>query len=149
MIVPVLCPDASGGSAATGNGERVDLDVFADHLGALARADGQETLIVAGADLGHVGARFGDVQALDEDFCREVEQRDRSALEAILSGHAEGFLSSVQAHQNSTRICSTGCLYVATRALRGARAELLRYHQAIDSESQTGVTCASMVFWQG
>jgi hypothetical protein len=44
-------------------------------------------------------------------------------------------------------VCSAGCLYVLMKALGWARPELLRYHQAVDIENGTGVTCASMVFW--
>jgi len=139
-IVPVLCPDACGAAE--------ELDVFATRLGELVRNDASATLIVAGADLSHVGARFGDARELDEDFRREVERYDRAALDAIVAGDPAGFLSGVRAHENRTRICSTGCLYATVRALAGAQVELLRYHQAIDPEGQSGVTCASMVFWQ-
>jgi len=147
-IVPVLCSDPNSPPPPDASKTPVaDVRAFADALGRQVRDDGDETLIVAGADLSHVGARFGDTRQLETEFCGYVEQLDRAALEKIVAGQPIEFLETLANHDNSTRVCSAGCLYAAATALAGSRAELLRYHQAIDTDSQTGVTCASMVFW--
>ncbi|HOW71435.1 MAG TPA: AmmeMemoRadiSam system protein B [Phycisphaerae bacterium] len=146
QIVPVLCHDPCGPSG-TGpyDGNGVDLRVFAEALRDLVQEDPDQTIIVAGADLSHVGTRFGDQRDLDDEFRKEVELKDRAALEAFVSGDAGQFLEVIRSHDNSTRICSSGCLFALMTALPRARAEVLRYDQASDRPSGTCVTCASIV----
>jgi hypothetical protein len=148
QIVPVLCPDPCGPTGTLPYDRRgVDLRVFAEQLGDMVRSAGPGTMVIAGADLSHVGPRFGDDRELDDTFLKEVEHLDQQALEALASGDPAAFLQTLMGHGNQTRICSVGCLYTLTAALAWAKPELLRYHQAVDPDSGTGVTCASMVFW--
>jgi AmmeMemoRadiSam system protein B len=148
-IVPVLCHDPCGPSG-TGSydGKGADLQSFATALGELIREDSRSTVIIAGADLSHVGRRFGDDCELESSFLGDVQRRDRQALGALVeSPDAEGFLASLRAHANSTRVCSAGCIYALRTALKGTQAELLRYHQAVDADSGTCVTCSAIAFW--
>lgn len=148
QIVPVLCHDPCGPTGtAPYDGNGVDLRVFAEALRDVVRDDPDDTIIIAGADLSHIGTRFGDQRDLDDEFLKEVESKDQSALQAVSSGDADAFLQAVKEHGNSTRICSTGCLFTLMTALPRARAEVLRYHQASDRPSGTCVTCASIVLW--
>lgn len=147
-IVPVLCCDPSHkASQASHNGGNFNLQVFGERLGELIREDDDETIVIAGADLSHVGPRFGDDCDLEDAFLDEVGRKDRSTIDAILGGDPARFLKALASHENSTRVCSVGCLYGLMTALSGAEAELLRYHQAVDESGGTGVTCASMAFW--
>ncbi|HSW44174.1 MAG TPA: AmmeMemoRadiSam system protein B [Phycisphaerae bacterium] len=147
-IVPVLCPDPCGPTGTLPlDGLGVDLKVFAEHLGQMAREAGSGMLIVAGADLSHVGPRFGDDRELDDIFLREVETTDRRILETLMSLQPASFLQGLAGSGNATRVCSAGCLFALKTALQWAEPELLRYHQAVDPDSGTGVTCASLVFW--
>ena len=147
-IVPVLCSDpCQAASRMSHNGRSADLQVFGERLSELIRRDGGETIIIAGADLSHVGPRFGDDCDLQDAFLAEVGRKDRDTIDAILAGDPARFLETLTSHENSTRICSVGCLYGLMTALPGAEAELLRYHQAVDEPSWTGVTCASITFW--
>ena len=129
------------------NGRSADLQVFGERLSKLIRRDGGETIIIAGADLSHVGPRFCDECDLQDTFLAEVGRKDRVTIDAILAGDPARFLETLTSHENSTRICSVGSLYGLMTALPGAKAELLRYHQAVDQPSGTGVTCASITFW--
>jgi AmmeMemoRadiSam system protein B len=146
-IVPLLCPDPCGptGTAPT-DGRGVDLREFASVLGELVRNDAGETLIVAGADLSHVGATFGDERPLDDVFLDEVQKRDRSALDRLRTGEVDAFLQCVAEQENPTRVCGAGCIFVLAAALPDASASILGYHQAVDPSSQTCVTCAAVAF---
>jgi hypothetical protein len=146
-IVPLLCPDPCGPTGtAPLDGRGVDLREFALTLGELVRNDAGETLIVAGADLSHVGAAFGDERPLDDAFLDEVQKRDRSALDRLRTGEVEGFRQCVAEQENPTRVCSAGCIFVLATALPDASASLLGYHQAVDLPTQTCVTCAAVAF---
>jgi MEMO1 family protein len=147
-IVPVLCQDPCG-PTGTGpyDGRGVDLHVFAEALGELVRKDDTPTVIIAGADLSHVGRRFGDSRDLDATFLSEIDRYDRKALAAVSKNDNAKFLNILTDAGNETRICSVGCIYALMTALPDARAELLRYHQAADSKTDTCVTCAAVAFW--
>jgi AmmeMemoRadiSam system protein B len=147
-IVPVLCHDPCGPpGTAPYDGHGVDLRVFAEALGGLIREDDTPTVVIAGADLSHVGRRFGDDRELDADFLREIERRDHEALEQVANNSAGPFVETLRNRANNTRVCSAGCIYALMTALPQARGELLRYHQAVDPEGGTGVTCTAMAFW--
>lgn len=148
-IVPVLCPDPCGPTGtAPRDGQGADLRIFAEALGELIRADDTPTLIVAGADLSHVGRRFGDECDLAQPFLEEVEMLDREALADGIAGRQDDFTRQLADRDNSTRICSAGCIYALRTALNGATGELLRYHQAVDAASDTCVTCCAAAFWE-
>ncbi|MHC4795776.1 MAG: AmmeMemoRadiSam system protein B, partial [Planctomycetota bacterium] len=144
-IVPILCPDVCGPNGTVpADGKGVDLDVLGETLGALIAEDKKSTLIIAGADLSHVGMRFGDERELDDKFLDEVEQIDRNVLGTVVAGDRDGFVEGLVAHQNSTRVCSAGSIYILMSAVGDGKAELIRYHQAVDKPSQTCVTCCAM-----
>jgi AmmeMemoRadiSam system protein B len=146
-MLAVLCPDPCGPTGtAPGHGHGVDLRVFAEELGALVAEDGAETLLVAGADLSHVGAAFGDQRILDDAFLDEVRRRDRKALSFLEVGDPDGYRRAVACEDNPTRICSAGCMFALATALPGRPASVLRYHQALDRANHTCVTCAALAF---
>lgn len=139
-IVPILCPDPCSADDGT-----VDLNALADALRTELDADGRRTLLIASADLSHVGQRFGEPEPTDAAFLARVEAHDRGLIELLEHGHDGQFVDVLRQVQNLTRICSVGCLYALRRALPGRPLRLLRYHQAVDFESETHVTCAAAV----
>lgn len=146
-IVPILCPDPCGPTGtAPYNGKGVDLRDLASAIRDLISDDEADTLIIAGADFSHVGVGFGDDRPLDDVFLAHVRNRDQAALAALTADDAAGMVACLSADENSTRVCSAGCVFVARETLRGCRARLLQYHQAVHSESQTCVTCAAVLF---
>jgi MEMO1 family protein len=146
-LVPFLCPDPCGPTGtAPRDGNGADLKHFAMVLSELIAEDNGSTLVVAGADMSHVGAAFGDDRPLDEPFLNEVGEQDRQALEWIEMNDPDAFVRCVTENDNATRLCSVGCMYVARQALADADARVLRYHQAVDQETQCCVTCAAVVF---
>jgi len=146
-LVPLLCPDACGptGTAAP-EGGGAGLSDVATALGELVRDDPADTLIVAGADLSHVGAEFGDDRPLDDCFLEEVRQQDQRALEQLELGDPNGFVQALAGNHNPTRVCSAGCIFTLAAALPGSRATVLRYHQAVSAEAQLCVSCAAVAF---
>lgn len=146
-MVGFLCPDPCGPTrTAPYDGQGVDLRVFAEALRELIAVDAQDTLLVAGADLSHIGASFGDERELDEAFLAEVAARNQTALATLERGDPEAFLDAHAADGNPTRVCSVGCIYALATALRPVTCTILGYHQAVDGPTQTGVTCAAAVY---
>jgi MEMO1 family protein len=150
-IVPFLCPDPCGpAGTAPRDGRGVDLRCFAEALGRLLREDPAPTLVIAGADLSHVGGYFGDTRSLDEAYLEAVAAGDDAALRHVDAGDAEGFRAHMTATGNPTRVCSVGCIYALMTALGPeARPIRLGYHQAVTHEIDNAVTCAAYAFFQG
>lgn len=150
-IVPYLCPDPSGpGGTAPGDPHGVDLRVFADALGGLLEEDPAPTLVVASADLSHVGRYFGDEWALEPEAMVEVRGRDEAMLAHLEAGDPEGMRAHMAATGNPTRVCSVGCLYALGIALQGRAApRRLGYHQAVTQEVENAVSCCAYAYVGG
>ena len=144
QIVPFLCPDPCGPSGTRpADGQGLDLQVFARHLRDLLADDPVPTLLIAAADLSHVGRRFGDDRDLEPTFLHQVSLRDQSALIAVRDNDPQEFRQTVAADGNPTRICGAGCIYTLLTVLPHTKPTLLRYDQAVAGEQHTCVTCAA------
>ena len=145
-MVPILCPDpCRPADIGPHDGKGVDLRDFAAALAECIALDGKDTLLIAGADLSHVGAHFGDDRKLDDAFLPQVRDRDHRALTTLEKEGPEAFLTCVAEDGNPTRICSAGCIFTLMAALPGTEARLVKYHQSVQEGPQIGVTCAAVL----
>jgi len=112
----------------------------------LAESPGR-TCIIAGADLAHVGSRFGDPDGPTVDYLGEVERRDRELLEVVAAGDAEGVYRSVFSDGDRRRICGYPPIYMTLCSVPGARGELLQYRQWSDLQAGAAVTYASVALY--
>ncbi len=105
-------------------------------------------LMIAGADLSHVGPRFGDDRPLEDAWLKHIADSDKAVVKLLQAAQPEGFVDALRDNSNITRICSTGSLYVLRHALRHATWQDLGYHQASDPDSGTCVTCIAAALWR-
>ena len=144
-IVPVL---TSFAHEAMREGRRPDDDPrvprFLDALAETLAASGRRVGFVAGADLAHVGPRFGDPEPVSPADLERIGSEDRAMLSAVEAGEPEAFFESVARDADQRRICGFSPIYTLLRALGGARGTLRRYGQWPDPEGV--VTFASVVF---
>ena len=106
---------------------------------------GRNVLFLAGVDLSHVGARFGDAVDMDKATLEEIERKDRAAIEGALTGDAGAWFDAIAAHGDSTRICGFAPMYMMLRAARPGAGRLLAYEQSVE-ESGSVVTYASLAW---
>ncbi|UCG17169.1 MAG: AmmeMemoRadiSam system protein B [Phycisphaerales bacterium] len=150
QLVPILCSDPTAPTEVLPpTAGRMGAAEVGQALHELLADDPKDTLLIAGADLSHVGRAFGDVRLLDAAFLQEVRERDTVVLDHVKANNARAFLEAFSGDNNPTRVCSIGCIYMLMRALPGARADVIAYHQAVDQGAQTGVTCAAAVLVGG
>jgi AmmeMemoRadiSam system protein B len=100
--------------------------------------------LVAGADLAHVGPRFGDAEPVSRARLAAVESEDRALLSRVASVDTGGFFASVAADGDSRRTCGLSPIYAVLATLPAARGRLLRYGQWPDAQGT--VTFASVAF---
>jgi hypothetical protein len=103
--------------------------------------------VVAGADLAHVGRRFGDPVGPTPDSLKHVETADRQFLQIVQSGDSEGVFESIAADNDRRRVCGYPPIYMTLRCLENARGELLQYRQWADLEAGAAVTYASVALF--
>lgn len=148
-IVPILC---GLGRAQVERRDPAEDRVASRFLGtlgdALARRGGR-VLVVAGADLAHVGPRFGDDARLDEAGRDALARRDRESIDLALAREARLFFDHVTEDLHERRVCGTGPLYTllsALGALGASAGKLLSYEQNVDPEEGSVVSHASVAY---
>jgi AmmeMemoRadiSam system protein B len=145
-IVPVL---ASFAHDALARGKRPEDDrrvaCFLDAVAETAAAHTRRVAFVAGADLAHVGPRFGDPEPVSPDALARIEREDRAMLEPVAGGDAGGFFASVEADGDRRRICGFSPIYALLRALPSGTSGRVR-HYGQWPDPQAVVTYASVVF---
>ena len=117
---------------------------FLDALAETVAASGRRVAFIAGADLAHMGTRFGDPEPVSAVELERIGREDRAMLESVEAGDAHGFFESVRRDNDRRRICGLSPIYTLLRALGGARGTLRRYGQWPDPEGV--VTFASLVY---
>jgi AmmeMemoRadiSam system protein B len=127
-IVPLLTSFAhehlvrGGSPAGQPEIERV-LDALRDAMATVPR----RYCVVAGADLAHVGPRFGDEWRVGRSELARVEAEDRALLDHVARGNAEGFFAEAVRQQDRNRICGLSPIYGLLRLQPGGAGRLLHY----------------------
>jgi hypothetical protein len=116
---------------------------FLDSLGETIAASGRRVALIAGADLAHVGPRFGDAAPVSATDRARIEREDRSMLAAVEARDARGFFDSVAGDGDRRRICGLSPIYTVLRALGPGAATLRHYGQWPDPDGV--VSYASVV----
>jgi len=117
---------------------------FLDALRETVATCRRKVCLVAGADLAHVGPRFGDPEPVSGPWLRKVETEDRAMLESVTSLDAQGFFESVAGDGDRRRICGLSPIYALLRSVEAKSGGLLRYAQWPDPQGT--VTFASAAF---
>jgi hypothetical protein len=147
-ILPILC---GLGQAQHRRQEPLDdreVGSFLSALSAILDERGTRAMVIAGADLAHVGPRFGDAVPLDENGREALRRRDYASIRLAVEGDAGGFFAQVAEDLDSRRVCGLGPLYTLLRVLPGwAHGEVLHYAQCIDPEEGSIVSHASLGFY--
>ncbi|MDE2815906.1 MAG: AmmeMemoRadiSam system protein B [Chloroflexota bacterium] len=127
-LVPILCgsflPFTAGDASPKDNAR------FTESIAALKKAlAGKRVLVVAAADLAHMGPAFGDPQPLDGENKAELEQFDRGLLAAMCQGDAESFLGLLQQSRDKQKVCGLPPIYAALQMLGPVSGQVLDYAQ--------------------
>ena len=110
--------------------------------------DTKRAVVIAGADLAHVGPRFGDATPFDEGERRALDETDRESLDHATRGDAEGFWKHVAADLETRRVCGLAPIYSLLRTVAsGAKGMLRHYEQNVDPDEGSIVSHAALGFY--
>ena len=98
---------------------------------------------MAGADLAHLGPRFGDPEPVSASERERIEREDRAMLEPVAAGDAQAFFESVARDGDRRRICGLSPIYALLRTLGDGAGSVKRYGQWPDPDGV--VSFASVV----
>ncbi len=145
-VVPILCgsfesfihqnisPSTSGAISAT-------IEVLRDTAGK------RGTVIVAAADLAHVGPAFGDLLPLDLAARARLEAQDRRLIKVLGKADPEAFFEEIGGDGDQRRICGIPPIYVSLSVLAGLAGSPAGYSQCPASEDGTSiVSICGMVY---
>lgn len=117
---------------------------FIPALRAILEEVGGTTLVVASADLSHVGQQFGEPRPVDDQRKFDVERHDREMMTKFISGDPDEFVAAMKWHNNSTHWCSIGNMSAAIELVQPNEIELIDYRQACDDRGIALVSSCAM-----
>jgi AmmeMemoRadiSam system protein B len=135
-IVPILCSGFLTDLDATTPAGNPSVGKFLDTCRDIVGDPVRNCAVIAGADLAHVGRRFGDDFDIDDTVVQKVAGRDHEDLGHITNGaiDPDAFYASVMQDENERNVCGLNCIYATLKALdgRATRASLHHYDYAHD-----------------
>ena len=107
----------------------------------------RRTLIVAAADLAHMGPAFGG-QPLDPVRRGMLRGDDERLLESVCQGSAEAFFGLIRAEGDRRNICGLPPIYLTLRILDRARGQVTGYEICpADRANTSSVSVAGVLLW--
>lgn len=145
-IVPILC--GSFQHFTDGLYDPAHHEPFRRLSASLRNAlDGRRSMVVAAADLAHVGPAFGDGYAFGPAEKASLAEADASLLAAAASGDANAFLSPLVEERDRRRVCGLPPIYLALTLMAGVEGKLIDYMQCpADENNSSVVSICGMLF---
>lgn len=147
-IVPVLCNSfhrmVMEGISPSEDGR---VSKFLGEMKGIISGLGDRTFIIAGADMAHVGLKFGDSEPVNEATLGVIRERDLSSLAFGEKMDAEGFYRSVEAEKDWRKVCGLSPIYALLSTMEAKKGVIFDYDQAVEPDTGSVVSFASMGFY--
>lgn len=148
LIVPILCNSfrrmVSEGISPAEDGK---VSTFLRAVSEILSELGDRAFVIAGADMAHVGPKFGDPSRVDKDILNDIAERDRKSLSLTERMDAEGFYRSVEAEKDWRKICGLSPIYTTLKVLNARSGKILDYEQVLEPDTGSVVSFASVGFY--
>jgi len=144
-VVPILVSsfhDLVAAGQTPANDPRVRS--FLDAMSELLAAEKRSAIVLAGVDFAHVGRKFGDAFAADEAVAQRIQREDLELIENIKRGDPGGFFADIARDRDARKICGLAPMYTQLELLRGRAARLLKYGIAMEPQTESCVSFASL-----
>jgi hypothetical protein len=145
-VVPILCGSfepfiRQNVNPSTSSAVSATINVLREAAGR------RRTIIVAAADLAHVGPAFGDLLPLDLAARARIEAQDRRLIEIMEKADPGAFLEEVRTDGDQRRICGIPPIYITLAVLAGMAGSPAGYAQCPASGDGTSiVSICGMVY---
>ena len=145
QVVPLLCGSFhgfthEGADAASDPALAALVEAFQ------ATTAGRRVLVVAAADLAHVGPAFGGYP-VDLSGRARLQAADEALIGHMCTGDAEGFLDETRRASARNNVCGIPPVYLALRLLQPVQGEKVAYDRCpADGQGTSLVTVCGVVF---
>jgi AmmeMemoRadiSam system protein B len=146
-IVPILCSSKNETAFEEAPGEDEEFQDLHASLKQLLSEGGDRMCCIAAVDLSHMGRRFGNNLTMNATFLKQLEIEDRSMIETILKGDAEGFYRGIRDERNRRNVCGVPAIYTMLKLIDAENARLLGYEQSVDEVTQSVVSFMAAGFY--
>jgi AmmeMemoRadiSam system protein B len=147
QVVPILC--GSFHHFVAGQADPAGDATLNATLDALRTASaGRRTLVVAAADLAHIGPAFSQPIPIDYVRYAQLQAADEILMRTITDGDADAFFQTIAAEGDRRNICGLPPIYLTLRLLGdGVQGELTGYDRCpADGENTSFVSVCGVVF---
>lgn len=144
-LLPILCGSFS--RFVAGEGDPATYPPFTAAVEVLLEVmAARRTLVVAAADLAHVGPAFGDPRGLDFIAKAQLRNADEQLLATVYAGDAAAFFEQLRAEGDRRHVCGLPPIYLALRLLGEVQGEPAGYAQCpADPQGLSWVTIAGVI----
>ena len=126
-LVPILC---GGPEPFLGQDDSRDSSSAWQAIDLLAGVAAEDnTLVIAAADISHVGPAFSDKDPLDDAAKSNIKDSDELWLEAACAGDSGRLRDHMVRHGDPTRICGATPIFLMASMLGEARGRVVHYDQ--------------------
>jgi AmmeMemoRadiSam system protein B len=147
QVVPILC--GSFHHFVQGQADPATDATLNATLDALRSAiAGRRVVVVAAADLAHVGPAFSDPSPIDHIQYARLQAADEILIQTITDGDADAFFRTIAAEGDRRNVCGLPPIYLTLRLLDGqGRGELTGYERCpADGQNTSFVSVCGVVF---
>lgn len=144
-IVPVLCGSFGHYVAGAADPDR-DTRIAALVTALKSATAGRRVVVVAAADLAHIGPAFGGA-GVDAAGRAALQAADGELLAQINRGDAAGFFRALQQVEDRNNVCGLPPIYLALRLLGPVAGETIAYDQCPADEHGTSWVSVAGVAW--
>ncbi len=136
-LVPILCGTFDRFFGSEQNPEN---DPTIDQLLCTLRSatTGHQVIIVAAADLSHVGPAFGG-RPLDLVGRARLQSADEELMEFMCAGDAQGFFEAIRHVDDANNVCGAVPIYLTIRLLSPVQGERIAYDRCPADEQGTSL----------
>jgi len=123
---------------------------YRDFMAALKQSlaeSGKKPCFIAGADLAHLGPRYGDKETWAPIRMGEEEQNDKKMLAPLAAGDKDGFFTEIANIQDKRKICGLPPIYAAMDAAGAEKAQTLKWSYWHDPDTHSIVSFVSMAMY--
>jgi hypothetical protein len=148
LIVPVLCRFPADCFAADDLKELArSVEEGIGMLHELLRGSGRDYCVIAGAELSHIGMRYGDQKPPTDFAFHRCLQKDLEMLKHVEELKPQAFMEYILKEGDERRISGFAPIYTLLRLIEAEQGQVLRYDRGITDQYNSTVTFCSMAFY--
>ena len=147
-IVPVLCSFSPSVLADPQEKSLFEhIDTFLRTLKEAIAATNQEVCVIAGANLAHIGLRYGDQKPPTDFSFHRCMQTDLEMLKKVEELKPEEFAQFILTEGDKRHILGFSAIFLLLKLIQAETGEVLRYDRGVIDQFNSTVTYASMAFF--